>query len=162
MTNEEYKTVFWSRDLPTKFETWQKIAKGLVDALKAKNVDLFYVNQAEHFRSTLTLLPAASALSVYAEVVLKEVAQIDGWSKAEATPDDVKEICRQFNATVKAYAPSTVLNNLRDRIRYLKEDVSRIEDQYDSLENEIDDVKDELNETGEKLEKFANKEETDE
>ena len=123
MTNEDYKNVFWQRDLPTKFELWQKIAKGLVDALKAKSVDIYYVNQAEHFRSTLTLLPAASALRAYAEVVLKEVAQIDGWSKAEATPDDVKEICRHFNATVKAYAPSTVLNNLRDKIESLRDDI---------------------------------------
>lgn len=154
MTDQEYQTTFLQRDLPTDFDVWQKIAGGLVDALKKENVDMFYINQAEHFRSTLTLLPAASALNVYAEPVLKADAQIRNWGKADATPDDVREICEQYEQTVAAYSPSRKIRRLFVILDELRNDLAKLQRNLDDVADEIDGIADDANELKENVAEF--------
>ena len=157
MTSDDYKILFWQKDLPTDLELWQKIAKGLVGALKDKDVDYYYVNQAEHFKATLALFPTASALDVYAEVVLKANAQVYGWRDAEATPENVKEVCCLYASTVGSFRPSAKLEELRAKIRSLREDLEDAQGDLVSLEDDLDGIKDDIDETREELEGFIKK-----
>ena len=153
MTNEDYKRIFWQRDLFVDFDKWQKIAGGLVRELKEKNADMYYINQAEHFKATLHQIDGAN-LSDYAETVLRAVGQVDGWYNAEATPDNVKEVCNLFNKTVESWSPSAKLNYLLDAVKELKVDLRDAESTLRDVENEIDGIKDDLDNTKQEINDF--------
>lgn len=161
------KKFLFKNNLPADFELWKKLAIGLVECSKELQVDGQYLERFEKFKEDLKYIKTkfndglniAPELDItpdmYAETVAALDADIDRMINLPGAPDNVKELLKRYEASIKNYRPSEIIDGLRSQLEWIKGSLSQTEDLINDAQNDLDGAQDDIDEVEEKLDKLA-------
>lgn len=154
-------TLLFKNDLPADFDLWQKIAAGLVSCSKELDVGSPYLERFECLKKELDAMEANVgdkdvAPEIYADAVIKADAAIIAWSRSQDLPENVKELFKRYNASIKSRRPSDQIDSIESRLEWLKDDLDKDEDALDDVQSDIRATRSELRDIEKEIDKLRN------
>lgn len=152
-------TLLFKNDLPADFDLWQKLAAGLVGCSKELGVGSPYLERFESLKNELDAMEADNggkdvAPEIYADAVIKADADIIAWSRSQDLPENVKELFKRYDASIRHRRPSDQIDSIKSRLEWLKDDLDKDEDAIDDVQNDISATRSELRDMEKEIDKL--------
>lgn len=160
MTNEELEALFIQKDAPTSFKFWRSIATGVAKRLQEIAAPDSYAKEALLIACAIQDVEASPdvdpkvgpSLDKYAELALDMIDRglryTTATAAADGVPENVAEVYRVFNDTVKQHGPARqklnavdrALDAVRDSLYGLEQNLKRAYDAIDAAEERLGEL----------------------